>query len=156
MADINDGKITRFEDGATVTITPAGGTGVTLANIIAGSFRWKAPAKETLPPDIDRGNLLADIREGDEMPGELDLDIKHTEDAGATQLYEELIAASTDGYVPNFGIVIDIPDYDGASTGVRYTAVKAVRRETPEIRAGAQFDTLTARFVFTAGSKAAY
>jgi len=156
MADINAGKIIRFPEGTTVTITPAGGSAVTLKNIVPGSFRWKPNAYAMLDPDMDRGELLADIREGDMEPGELDLDTKHTVDAGTTELYEELIAASDDGYMPSFTIVIDIPNDRNASTGVRYTATKAVRREIPEIREGAQFDTLNARFLFTSGSKAAY
>ena len=156
MADINDGKITRINDGAILTITPAGGTGVTIANIIAGTMRWLPPVFATLPPDMDRGELLPDIREGNRIAGEFDLDIKHTADAGATQLYEELVADSTDGYVPSFGIVLQIPDYRGAATGVQYTATKAVRREAPEIVEGAEFDSMKARFIFTVGAKASY
>jgi hypothetical protein len=109
-----------------------------------------------LAPDVDRGELLDDIREGDEMPGEVDFDIKHTADDGSTQLYEELVAASSDGYGNKFTIVIDQPDFPGATTGLRYTATNAVRREAPEITTGQQFDTMKARFICTATAKTTY
>lgn len=156
MADINDGKITRIPDGSILTITPAGGVAVTIANIIAGTMRWLPPVFATLPPDMDRGVLLADIREGDQLPGEFDFDVKHTADAGVTQLYEELVIPSADGFVPSFTVALQIPDYRGAATGVSYTATKAVRREAPEITEGAEYDSMKCRFVFTAGAKASY
>lgn len=156
MADINAGKITRFEDGSTVTITPDGGSAVNVLNIIGGTYAMTPSVRATLEPDVDRGVLLPDIREGDEQPGSLTFDTKHTADAGVTELYEELVADSTDGYVPSFLIVVDIPDFPGAATGVRHTATKAVRAEAPSITAGDQYDTMIARFISTSIVKSSY
>jgi len=156
MADINTGKITRFEDGSSFTITPAGGAALVLKNIVGGTFGFTPPVRETLEPDIDRGELLDDVREGDEQPGTLDVDTKATADQGSTEFFELLTAASADGYVPNMEIVIDVPDFTGAATGVRWTFTKAVRREAPSFTSGEHHDTIIGRWLFTSHTKAAY
>lgn len=156
MTSFNAGKITRFEDGSTMSVTPAGGSAADLLNIIGGTMVDTPAVRQTLAVDIDRGNIVGPPRAGDEQPGTLSLDVKHTASGGATELVELLDKEGNDGMIPTMGIVIKIPDFAGATVGVSYTYTDCYRLEPLTRNAGTEFDTLNLRLGYLTRTKADY
>lgn len=145
--NINLAKIKRFDDGGKILITPAGsGDDLNVMLVEAGSVNIGFGVRETMPHDIDRGQLLADTREGDEQPSSLTFNVKHTGGISATDLLTLLNAEGTDGYLPKFAIDVEWYDSSAQTTGTRYSITNAVRSGPAQIIPGAEYDQLQAGF----------
>ena len=147
MADFNDGDILTFKFGGEIKITPEGGSEATVANVIGGTLRYKPSMRATLPPDVDRGLLLDDVRKGDYEPGELDFDIKFTGDTGATEMHELLTAEGTGQAKPKFDIDIEWYSDEAKTTGKRLPLTNCVVREAPNTNTGDSYDMINCRFL---------
>lgn len=139
MANINAVPVV-FEHGGIITIGSD-----TILNVEKGSMRF-APGIREVKEFTDRG-VIQNPLEGDELPTDLEFDIKHTGGAGAAELFELMTAQPNPvtGYKKQYSIVVKFPDYSGATTGDQYTFAKCVPVSF-EFQAGAQFDTAKLRF----------
>lgn len=137
MADINNEKVIRFIDGGTLTIA-----GDTVLNIVNGSGRWSPGGR---PPivDYEGAAMKADIREGDDQPSRLALDVKVT---AGVDLHDLFSANGTDGYKPKYALVLTAPAFRGATSGIRLTLADAVV-ERYEVAFGQEYDTLSVTFM---------
>lgn len=150
--DINDAGIRSWElDGGTIAIVDSSNDNHIL-NVVTGTLRVRFAYRPPVDPatDTDRGELPAKPRRGAEQAGEIDLDVKWTGEVDAASVIKVLTAEDTSSeFMSTFGIEIEWPDYEGASTGTVFTATNCYCREAPEIGVAADMDTLSVRLQYT-------
>ena len=116
----NAGPIQRWENGGVLKI---GGTAVN--NIVPGTLRWRRVPRECVVM-MDRGQFTARIP-GDQRPQEIEFETYATTLSEASNdLIDTLYPAFSSGQFPDIAIIIERPDYDGATTGKRWTFAKCV------------------------------
>ena len=159
MPDINNGTILRFEDGGTIVINRAGGSeALAVLNYVGGTLRMTPRVRATMAPDLDRGVLRPRIRAGDQQAALLDFDVKYMSDLDATDLHALLTeegGANDANHLPAFDIVVTTNDGPAGTNGIIHTFTNASRAEAPNISAGAEHDTMIARFVSTGYARTA-
>lgn len=142
MADVamNSGKPRRIEDGGVIKIQ-YGGTGdnYVLTLLEAGTFQLEEGTREAII-DYDRSDMLDDVREGDERPHRLRLQAKVAVLEGANELRARMSAAGANGYKPSATVVVQFPDFKGATVGDQVTITKCVFVNGFNIRAGTNYD----------------
>lgn len=144
---MNDATIINFEFGGKVLITPEGGSEAELLHVRSGTVSYQDVYR---PPivDTDRGVLETDVRQGDQQPGIVDMDIDYTAAVGSTELEELLVDDGDDNSKPKFGIVLEWYSDEAQTTGKRITIADAYSREAPTVSAGGETDSMSARFGF--------
>lgn len=116
----NAGPIQRWENGGVLKI---GGTAV--SNVVPGTLRWRRIPREVVSV-MDRGDFSARIP-GDKRPQEIEFETWATTlSEASSDLIDTLLPAYSSGQLADITIVIERPDYDGASTGKRWTFSKCV------------------------------
>lgn len=147
MADVqvnSDANLRRFENGGVLKLTDTDDH--IINNYEKGTLRFRPPKRAPLPR-TDRSDLKKPLM-GDMQAGELSFTIKAVKDSGATEIPVQMLEdpASPDGFVKEFTFKIEIPDYKGASTGVRAVLTVYVE-EAPTRIAGNDYDLYECKFV---------
>lgn len=142
MADINAGTPTRLVH-AKVTLG-----GDTILNKVDGEIGW-SPGWYQGITDKHLGILATAMRQGDEMPCSGRLLLKGVPYAASNDLYTKLKTAPANGLLSNLAIVIDLPDYPGATTGTRitFTYCSMCMNGLLNVRGGAEYDSWEISFV---------
>lgn len=150
MPDINAGQPIRFEDGGKITIREqGGGTDYTVLNVLEGTLTFTMPVRASLPRDVDRGVIQPNRRRGNQQSGSLAFDVKWTGATSANELLTLLLAEGSlaTGYLPAYEIEVEIyKGPNGAGAGTTLLFENCSRDEAPTVSAGAEYDTLQARF----------
>lgn len=152
-ANMNSGKRTSHVlDGGRLVFARAAEDADThvLLNQVDGTLRLGWGVRLAVDPrtDSDHGNLPTVPRRGPENPWEIDIDVQYHASVTSDEL-ESLLCdddPSSTGFVQVFDtVVVEFPDYDGASTGVKWTFSNVYLREQPTVQAGTDADTLSVR-----------
>lgn len=150
MPDVNAAQIMRFEDGGEIIIrTQGGAVNWVVLNVLEGTLTFTPPLRASLPRDVDRGTILNARRRGNQQPGSIGFDIKHTGGIAAGEVWANLMSEGDLGLgvLPAFEIEVNI--YRGPARddgGTKYLFTHCTREEAPVISTGMEFDTMTARF----------
>lgn len=131
MADINNGKVLRFENGGRILL---GDGDSVLLNIVAGSLRIRIPGREVLLHK-DRGTLdQLNLIPGDERPCALEFDCYYTADQVSTgRLRQVLRQQVASGLVVPLRITVQVRDFLGATTCDQYVFARCFLAEGEEI-----------------------
>lgn len=152
VVETNNSQILTFDNKGRLLVTPAGGASdYRVANIVGGTAKITIGLRQPMDPDIDNGDLLADVRAGNATPSYLELDIKYTSEIDAASMLAMLMTEETDGLMPKFTLVLEHWHGSDNSAGIEWTFADAVRADPNiEISAGQQHDTMKVRFMATA------
>lgn len=147
MADINSGKVARFETGGTVTIT-YGATDYVVKNIKPGTLSFADGGRERLTP-FDRGVIGTTII-GDQRQSKIDLVCRIA--AGAMETATEIHALSvkddTSAGTPQmFTLKVFIPDAGNAATGNTLTWANCFFDKPVDIKTMTDFDEMALSIV---------
>lgn len=110
-----NGTVRRFNNGGVLTID-----GNTVSNIVSGSIKFQEMSRARIEYS-DRGVIQQPL-EGDDQAMDIEFTVNCGVYTGAGSLYASLVGSGSNGLVDTVsGIIVDIPDYRGASTGTRFT-----------------------------------
>lgn len=123
MADVNKntGNALKFKDG---TIEISGGTDqYILLQRVHGTLTFTEGGFGVIPISENGSLDETNIRQGDEKPTSVEIQFEHTKlgMTGTNDLYDLVKPSHTNGIRDTFEMIVEIPDYLGASTGLRYT-----------------------------------
>lgn len=120
----------RFENGGVIKLVD-GSDDYPILNVEAGTIEIVDPIREAVEY-TDRGVQQQPL-EGDDVQGSIRVSVKNGAFTGAASLRGLLATAGSTGLVKEYGIIIDIADYRGASTGQRITVTNAyMDRSSPQ------------------------
>ena len=157
MAAVNtNGTVTRWLNGGTLTITGATDT-YPILNIHEGAINWKPPMRERQYYK-DRGVQQQPL-EGDDILGELSVEVNSGALAGSTSLMNLLIAEdATDTQVAleYASFLFRLPNTRGSSAGQLVTFTNVSIDAPPEWTKGERNDTLKFTAKFRSMSVATY
>lgn len=114
MATLNDNEITSFNQGGVIEV---GATPDVIASVVEGSMEIIEPAPEVFE-QYDRETFVADMVKR-KPRGMVRFRVRLTKNVAA--LRTALKPADTNGALTGVDVVVKIPDYRGASTGISAT-----------------------------------
>lgn len=137
-------NVVRIHAGGTINISD-GTDDFDIVLYEAGSLSETVGEKEK-HEFTDRGVAQQPV-EGDDQMSEFEVAFKHASDAVADEVINaKLLQASTDGKAVEFTVIINRPDYRGATTGLRHTYTQAHIPSGGVQMGGSPFEMVRVRF----------
>lgn len=132
-----------------VTITPEGSTdSFVINNIVDGQVTLTKGLRQPMDPDVNEGELLEDVRAGNQTPSYIEFDAKCTSEGGVDTLEDWLSQEETAGVMPKFTVVLEKFEGSDETAGLRYTCANMVRADPNYvITPGQQHDAIKCRFM---------